>query len=106
MSHSSAAPLSPAVELPAIPLLQLGTWVVFYGLLAMLAIFFVSADQGALSLPAGNAIHEWVHDRLRSAGIAVRRADTFPGLDDTWIRIAVRPPETSDRLLRAIAAMP
>ena len=28
---------------------------------------------------------------LRDAGIAVRRADTFPGLDPTWARIAVRP---------------
>lgn len=30
------------------------------------------------------------HARLRDAGIALRRADTFPGLDDTWARIAVR----------------
>ena len=41
-----------------------------------------------------------------SAGIAVRRADTFPGLDDSWVRIAVRPPDTSARLLQALAAMP
>ncbi|MEZ0580426.1 CbtB-domain containing protein [Nocardioides sp. MH1] len=68
MSQSSAAPLSPTVELPAVPLLQIGTWVVFYGLLAMLAIFFVSADQGALSLPAGNAVHEWVHDARHLLG--------------------------------------
>lgn len=39
---------------------------------------------------------------LRSQGIAVRRADTFPGLDDTWARIAVRPPTMTDRLLRAL----
>jgi len=45
-----------------------------------------------------------VHERLRDAGIAVRRADTFPGLDDAWVRIAVRPPEVSDRLLTALAA--
>lgn len=43
-----------------------------------------------------------VRERLREAGIAVRRADTFPGLDDTWIRIAVRPPEVTDRLLAAL----
>ncbi len=47
-----------------------------------------------------------VHRRLRSAGIAVRRADTFPGLDDSWVRVAVRPPDTSARLLQALAAMP
>jgi cobyrinic acid a,c-diamide synthase len=39
---------------------------------------------------------------LRDRGIAVRRADTFPGLDGTWARIAVRPPETTDRLLSAL----
>jgi hypothetical protein len=69
MSQSSAAPLSgSAVEIPAIPLAKLGPWVVFFGLLAMLAIFFVSADQGALSLPAGNAVHEWVHDARHLLG--------------------------------------
>lgn len=43
-----------------------------------------------------------VRARLREHEIAVRRADTFPGLDDTWARIAVRPPEVTDRLLRAL----
>lgn len=39
---------------------------------------------------------------LRARGITVRRADTFPGLDATWARIAVRPPELTGRLLLAI----
>ena len=43
-----------------------------------------------------------VHARLRDAGVAVRRADTFPGLDDSWVRIAVRPPETTERFLEAL----
>ncbi|MEQ4500614.1 aminotransferase class I/II-fold pyridoxal phosphate-dependent enzyme, partial [Nocardioides kribbensis] len=43
------------------------------------------------------------HGRLRERGIAVRRADTFPGLDDAWIRVAVRAPAVSDRLLAALA---
>lgn len=45
------------------------------------------------------------HARLRDAGIAVRRCDTFPGLDDAHVRIAVRRPEVSDRLLEALAWM-
>lgn len=43
-----------------------------------------------------------VHGQLRRAGLAVRRADTFPGLDDRWVRIAVRAPEQTDHLLAAL----
>jgi cobyrinic acid a,c-diamide synthase len=41
-------------------------------------------------------------EALREHGVAVRRADTFPGLDGEWVRIAVRPPETVADLLRAL----
>ena len=60
MSQTTAA--APTVEVPSIPLAELAPWAIFFGLLATLVIFFISADQGAISLPAGNAIHEWVHD--------------------------------------------
>lgn len=43
-----------------------------------------------------------VHARLRDAGYAVRRCDTFPGLDDSWIRIAVRPGDVTAKLLAAL----
>ncbi len=43
-----------------------------------------------------------VHKTLRENGVAVRRADTFPGLDDSWVRIAVRPPDLTDRLLAVL----
>lgn len=46
-----------------------------------------------------------VREALRERGVAVRRADTFPGLDATWVRIAVRPPETSARLFAALDAL-
>ncbi len=39
--------------------------------------------------------------RLRERGFAVRRADTFPGLNADWLRIAVRPPEVTDALVAA-----
>ncbi|MGN6162173.1 MAG: Rv2231c family pyridoxal phosphate-dependent protein CobC, partial [Marmoricola sp.] len=42
-----------------------------------------------------------VHRALRDRGIALRRADTFPGLDASWVRIAVRPPEALARLFEA-----
>jgi cobyrinic acid a,c-diamide synthase len=43
-----------------------------------------------------------VHGALRSAGIAARRADTFPGLGPEWVRIAVRSPGPTARLLTAL----
>lgn len=43
-----------------------------------------------------------VRETLRARGVAVRRCDTFPGLDASWCRIAVRPPETTARLLAAL----
>ena len=60
MSQTTAA--APTVEVPSIPLAELAPWAIFFGLLATLVIFFISADQGAISLPSGTAIHEWVHD--------------------------------------------
>ncbi|WP_237448704.1 Rv2231c family pyridoxal phosphate-dependent protein CobC [Nocardioides flavescens] len=46
-----------------------------------------------------------VHSRLREAGVAVRRCDTFPGLDGSWVRLAVRPPEVTDRVLALLDAV-
>ncbi|MGK2853842.1 MAG: aminotransferase class I/II-fold pyridoxal phosphate-dependent enzyme, partial [Microbacteriaceae bacterium] len=46
-----------------------------------------------------------VRAELRTAGCAVRRCDTFPGLDDTWIRIAARAAEAVDPLLEDLAPL-
>ena len=44
-----------------------------------------------------------VHTRLRLAGWAVRRADTFPGLGPGWLRVAVRDRSTTDMFVQALA---
>ncbi|WP_320775741.1 Rv2231c family pyridoxal phosphate-dependent protein CobC [Streptomyces sp. CRN 30] len=44
-----------------------------------------------------------VRARLRDAGYAVRRGDTFPGLDTRWLRLAVRDRTTTDGFLLALA---
>jgi histidinol-phosphate aminotransferase len=41
--------------------------------------------------------------RLREAGYAVRRGDTFPGLDTTYLRVAVRDRSTTAAFLTALA---
>lgn len=61
MPHSAVAS-QPVIEVPSIPLAELAPWALFFGLLATLVLFFISSDQGALSLVSGTAIHEFVHD--------------------------------------------
>jgi hypothetical protein len=37
-------------------------WAIFAGLILLLAIYFVGAEQGATSLISGTYVHEFVHD--------------------------------------------
>ena len=46
-----------------------------------------------------------VRRRLRQAGYAVRRGDTFPGLSPQWIRVAARAPEVTAGFLDALGAI-
>ncbi|GAB2326195.1 Rv2231c family pyridoxal phosphate-dependent protein CobC [Streptomyces griseoincarnatus] len=43
-----------------------------------------------------------VRERLRAFGYATRRGDTFPGLDEEWLRLAVRDRKTTEGFLRAL----
>ena len=52
----------PAGHPTPIPLRELLPWVVFGGLLMLLAIYFVGAEEGATSLVPGMYVHEFVHD--------------------------------------------
>jgi len=45
---------------------------------------------------------EGVRRRLREEGFAVRRGDTFPGLGEEWLRLAVRDGKTVDGFLRVL----
>jgi Probable cobalt transporter subunit (CbtB) len=67
MSQIAATPLIgvpdlATIELPTVDLRELAPWALLVGLVATVVLFFISADQGAVSIPAGTAIHEWVHD--------------------------------------------
>jgi histidinol-phosphate aminotransferase len=46
-----------------------------------------------------------IRRRLRAAGFALRRGETFPGLGPDWLRIAVRDTGTSDSLRKAWEAV-
>lgn len=62
MAHSAASLTTQPVTLPVIPLSELMPWALFGGLLMLLLIYFVGAEQGATSLIHGRAVHEFVHD--------------------------------------------
>jgi presenilin-like A22 family membrane protease len=59
MAHVASAPVFAPVP---IPLREVLPWALFGGLLALLLLYFVGAEQGATSLFAGHTIHEFVHD--------------------------------------------
>lgn len=61
MAHASPHS-TVAVALPAIPVAELLPWAVFGGLLLVLMLYFVGAEQGATSLIQGREVHEFVHD--------------------------------------------
>jgi hypothetical protein len=62
MSHSSADSIVRPVAIPVIPVAELLPWALFGGLLLMLAIYFVGAEQGATALIHGRNVHEFLHD--------------------------------------------
>lgn len=68
MSVSSVSQPTPAPARALVPAVgrlgirELLPWLVFAALLALVTLYFVSAEQGATSLLSGTAVHEWMHD--------------------------------------------
>lgn len=50
------------LSIPVIPLRDVLPWAIFGGLLLLLAIYFVGAEQGATAVFKGMYVHEFVHD--------------------------------------------
>ena len=59
MAHTTYAPSSSPI---AIPIREFLPWAIFAGLLCLIAIYFVGAEEGATSLISGMYVHEFVHD--------------------------------------------
>jgi hypothetical protein len=58
MSTIALAPTRPA----AIPVEEVLPWAIFAGLILLLVLYFVGAEQGATSLIPGMYVHEFLHD--------------------------------------------
>jgi hypothetical protein len=61
-SRSAAAAIESGVVIPTLSARQVLPWLVFAGLVLFVAVYFLSTEQGATSLLAGTAVHEWLHD--------------------------------------------
>lgn len=61
MAHT-AAPTTGVPAVTPISLKAIAPWAVFFGILMLVLLYFVGAEQGATSLISGEAVHEWVHD--------------------------------------------
>lgn len=53
---------APAYVPVALPLRAVLPWLLFAGVICLVAIYFVGAEQGATSLISGMYVHEFVHD--------------------------------------------
>ena len=61
-------PGAEAVPAPIASANDLLPFVLFGGLVLMILIYFVGAEEGALSLIGGTSVHEWVHDARHLLG--------------------------------------
>lgn len=64
-------------------------------------VFDAEAPYLLLRMPAADRVREL----LREKGIAIRRGDTFPGLDHTYVRVAVRDAAQVDILVGALSSL-
>ena len=66
---SASLPVPGAAQpLPTIPRRDLAVYLLFGGLLALLLLYFVGAEQGATSVLGGTQVHEFVHDARHLLG--------------------------------------
>ncbi|MGW1259022.1 CbtB domain-containing protein [Streptomyces sp. NPDC002513] len=63
MVQTVAQPTAATPAVPAkLPLNAIAPWAVFFGILMLILLYFVGAEQGATSVFSGTDVHEWVHD--------------------------------------------
>ena len=58
----TVADIAPSARPTAVPVPEILSWAVFGGLICLLVLYFVGAEQGATSIFPGMYIHEFVHD--------------------------------------------
>ena len=62
MADTVLTPIASPISIPVpIPLRELLPWLIF-GLILLLAVYFVGVEEGATSIFPGMYVHEFVHD--------------------------------------------
>ena len=70
MAQTVAPPTATTPALPAkLPIGAIVPWAVFFGILMLVLLYFVGAEQGATSLIGGHYVHEFVHDARHLIGV-------------------------------------
>ncbi|MCX5190402.1 CbtB-domain containing protein [Streptomyces sp. NBC_00268] len=69
MAQSAVQPATTPTVVPAkLPIAAIVPWALFFGILMLVLLYFVGAEQGATSLVSGENVHEWVHDARHLLG--------------------------------------
>ncbi|MGH3899999.1 MAG: CbtB domain-containing protein [Pseudonocardiaceae bacterium] len=59
----------PAPSPVRIPLREILPWAIFVGVLGLVLLYFVGAEQGATAIVSGHYVHEFVHDGRHLLGV-------------------------------------
>ncbi|ANW17518.1 CbtB domain-containing protein [Streptomyces clavuligerus] len=62
MAQTTAPAPAAAPAITPISLREIAPWAAFFGVLMLILLYFVGAEQGATAVFAGDTVHEWVHD--------------------------------------------
>lgn len=63
MTEATVSSIPQSIPVPAaIPVRRLLPWSIFGFLLAAVLVYFVGAEEGAVSLVSGQYVHEFMHD--------------------------------------------
>ena len=62
------APRGTAPAVPVVSPRELLPYAVFAGVLLLLVVYFVGAEEGATAVFSGSSVHEWVHDARHLLG--------------------------------------
>jgi hypothetical protein len=62
MTDFALTPGGALAQPPAIPVGHIIPWAILGGLLLLIAVYFVGAEEGATSIISGMYVHEFVHD--------------------------------------------